>query len=516
MNILVVEDDPGDTHFARLAFGSDQGFRLTCVQRLSDALTSLRERDYDVVVLDLSLPDSSGLAGLEAIREIDPSISIVVMTGLSDDDTARQSLERGAQEYLVKGEDPSAVLRRTVLHAIQRQMFTEENRRLMNELAGAKRSLEDRNEVLAGMCKTAHQFVDDVSHEFRTPLTVIKEYVALLREGLLGPLNEQQREYLAVAGIRTDDLATLVDDMLDTSRLEAGLLGMTRRACAVSELLDRVRPLFDRKAAARNISLQLTIDDPLPIVYCDPDKIGRVLINLTANALKFSSESGTVQIHVSSEPHEHVVRFEIRDHGPGIDEAGVSQLFQRFIQIDGRPQASVAGFGLGLHIAKNLVHLNLGDITVQSRLGAGTVFSFTVPTADTPHLIRRYLERIDTFRDGSELISIIEARVDSYPDEAVLEELDHLIQHHMRRYDLTIRVSPQEWLLVVAANHPDTGVLVGRFQQARDQHNKNRPAGLLPTIAFQRIGTWSAQDDRDEIIHQVRRCLEGSTVLAGT
>jgi signal transduction histidine kinase len=156
--------------------------------------------------------------------------------------------------------------------------------------------LETKYQRLARLYRTAHQFVDNVSHEFRTPLTVIKEYVSLIREGIVGPVSDEQSKMLHVVEDRADDLNTMVDDMLDVSKLESGLLGVYRQECDIAQVLRHVRPALERKAVVKGVELQWDIEPGLPSIYCDPEKAGRVLINLSINAIKFCGQPGHVRI----------------------------------------------------------------------------------------------------------------------------------------------------------------------------------------------------------------------------
>src|SRR5690606_16188025 len=153
-----------------------------------------------------------------------------------------------------------------------------------------ERLLKRKNRRLKRLYETAHRFVDNVSHEFRTPLTVIKEYVGLVHDGVLGGLSEEQADMLEVVTDRADDLNNMVNDMLDISKLDAGMLGLWRKTCNVSDMIERVRPSLERKSHLKQVAIEFDIPETLPQVFCDDEKIGRVIVNLAINAIKFSGD----------------------------------------------------------------------------------------------------------------------------------------------------------------------------------------------------------------------------------
>jgi signal transduction histidine kinase len=291
IHVLLIDDDLADRELARLALDkADSGiFRITFSTCLTEAESHLRADEYDVLLLDLGLPESSGMETLLKVRAINKSIPIVVLTDLSDEQAALDCLNKGAQDYLLKSHLALDTLSRSVRYAIQRQQLRE-------QLASTNALLEKRNADLARLCDTAQRFVDNVSHEFRTPLTVITEYVSLLQEGVVGEveLDVEQQRFLGVVADRADDLNTMVDDMLDVSKLQAGLLSTWRKNGNLTDILRHLRPALESKAQIKDVQLEFRIAPDLPAIYCDGEKLGRVLINLVVNAIKFCGNPGHV------------------------------------------------------------------------------------------------------------------------------------------------------------------------------------------------------------------------------
>jgi signal transduction histidine kinase len=486
INVLLVEANTEQAQLVQQELQkSCYPFTIQQVQSLALAKEQLVEQIYDVVLLDLSLPDSSGLETLMELRSWSEHIPIIVLTGPTDREAGFQSLDQGAQDYLLKGDYANEALSRSIRNAIHRQQMFE--------------LLEKKNRRLTELFNTAQQFVDNVSHEFRTPLTVIKEFTLILREGLAGPLTEQQCKYLDIVADRVTDLTLMVNDMLDTSKLEVGLLGLVRHRCWPHEILDRVRSMIERKAAANNITLVFDLDEDLPAVYCDPEKIGRVLINLTVNAIKFSREGGRVRLWGRPDVANAEVILGVSDDGPGIDPKNLEAIFERFRQLPGNVKASTQGVGLGLSIAKELVHLNLGTIAVASQTGQGSTFSFTIPTADPVNVLEHYFTFIQGTRTGSPFVSLVEASIEASVQADLAEEMNEFLQHLMRRNDLVFRTDLHRWLLVLTNGIHELHGLLKRIRRARHEANRNRPKGELPRIRFDVKGSWSLAHQQAEI-----------------
>ncbi len=510
--VLLIEDDPGFAELMRRALDrADERLQFHWSATLHAGLDHAATERVDVILADLSLPDSNHLNTVTTLRAELPEIPVVVLTALANDQTASEAIDLGAQDYLVKHDVNPEILRRSIRYAIQRQLSAGENIKLLEKLRDSKKLLERKNRRLSRLFKTAQKFVDNVSHEFRTPLTAIKEYASLLGANIVGPVNGEQARMLNVVVDRADDLNTMVDDMLDVSRLEAGLLGVWRRKCHLKEVVDHVLPSLERKAAVRGVHLETHVDDRLPAVYCDEDKIGRVIINLIVNAIKFSGQPGRVVLTADGdEAHKEIVVC-VADNGPGIDSEQAALVFKRFKQLDGETRSSRNGLGLGLNIAQELVALNLGTIWVDSTPGVGSHFMFTIPVAEPAEITRRYLSRLDSTRQDSAMLSVISAHLD-HDGEAVSEDVDAFLNYLLRRNDLLFRAHPSDWLFLLRAPEIEVDAFVARAETSRQSANRNRPHGPLPEIHFRTEGCWNAGSRKAEIVSFVNDYCQRSEV----
>ena len=221
----------------------------------------------------------------------------------------------------------------------------------------------------------ARQLADELSHAFRTPLIVIGQYAAILREGLSGPLTDKQAEYLDIITTRVDDLSLAVDDVLDANALEAGLLKLWRREVRPAEILDRVQGAIERRAEARHVAFETEVGEPLPDVYCDPDQFGRAFGNLAAVALKHASAGGQVRLSANRIAGNQLVSPAAPLASPRGWPFGLSS----------------AEEPLGLSVGRELIRLDLGTMRVQRHDGNYCEFTLALPSAEPLPLFDRYL-----------------------------------------------------------------------------------------------------------------------------
>ena len=495
-HILVVDDSEEDreTYRRLLCRVADCQYVLTETESGDDGLAECRSNTPDCVLLDYRLPDMDGLEFLEELADGADAIAIpvVMLTGQGSEAVAVKAMKHGAQDYLVKDRLTAEALGRAVENAIEKKSLQRKVRE-SNEL------LKSKNARLAEMYETAHQFVDHVSHEFRTPLTVIKEYSSIIRDGLVGEVNDDQREYLNIVVNRVDDLSILVTDMLDISKLEAGMLRVARRDCRVEDIIERVRATLERKAAASKVTLDVEVESGLPEVYCDAEKVGRIFINLVVNAVKFSGENGHVTVRVRDDSGASQVAVDVTDNGPGIAPDNLEKIFERFKQVGGDARVSAKGFGLGLNIAKELAHLNLGEITVASELGKGSTFSFTIPTTDRMLLLRRYLDRFEAVGDPTSSVSLVAVVADQAADGSGLDELQQVLEHNLRRTDLVLRVQPATWLVLAVRTSQEPAGVPKRIEQGLRDASGGRHGVALPAAELGVRCTWRRGESRVEL-----------------
>ncbi len=491
IRVLLVDDDSADAELTRRTLSEIRSPRFTVesTASLSEAVELQSQHKCDVVLLDLGLPDSPSTETLAQFREACRDESpIIVLTGLVDEQRALEAVESGAQDYMTKDDITSDLFARSIRYALSRQ-------NLLHQVRNTNELLEEKNRRLAQLYDTAQQFVENVSHEFRTPLTVIREFTSIIRDGLDGPVTSKQAEHLNKVLHRTDDLSLMVDDMLDISRLEAGLLGVWRRPCQASDLIDNVVGLLKGRAASKSVSLSTNMPSDLPELYCDEEKVRRVIMNLTVNAIKFAPEGGTVEVWARIVEGSLDVEIGVHDNGPGISNENLQVIFDRFKQVDQGLTTSTKGFGLGLNIAKELVALNLGSINVASTPGHGSTFAFTVPPLKAEVIFDRFLARLTAALRAKPEICLYSVDANSSKSDAAVV-IDEFLQRSVRANDLVMSNGKTHWVIVAPCLESDYERMVERLASDWNSFARNSPqikslplqieyrgAGPLPTIS---------------------------------
>ncbi|MBI3769127.1 MAG: PAS domain S-box protein [Deltaproteobacteria bacterium] len=226
--------------------------------------------------------------------------------------------------------------------------------------------------------------LSQVSHELRGPLNSIHGFLTLLLEGIDGDVNARQREHLQRAASNVDELASLIGELLDVSRAEMGPLPVCPQPTELDELVRGIITPFRRMVAAQGITLSARIAEALPPAYIDAKRMRQVLLNLVDNAIKFTPPGGTITITADVDTAAPGwLQVSVADTGCGISAQGRTRVFERHYQETRKrsPEASSVGLGLGLFICKLLIERHGGKIWVESELGHGSVFAFTLPIA---------------------------------------------------------------------------------------------------------------------------------------
>ncbi|MDY6939140.1 MAG: hybrid sensor histidine kinase/response regulator [Cyanobacteriota bacterium] len=380
VKILLIEDNLAE---ARLldevlkGFKLDR-FRLTWVKRLQEALARLREEHFDIILLDLTLPDSQGLASLPLLMQQAPTLPIVVLTNTNDDALAIEAVRYGAQDFLVKRFVNVDVLVRSLQYAIERKRaavaLREENEAL--EMQVRERTAELLKAQELNQLKS--EFVAMLSHDFRNPLTTILASAGLLQDGN-GKLSEERKRAICQR-IRAAsyNMAHLLDEVLLIGRADAGKLECQTALVDLEffcrQLLEELQLAADQK----NLSLGFISQDCLLKVSLDDRLLRHILLNLLTNAIKYSPDGGTVRLELKQS--DKYATFRVCDRGIGIPESECDKIFSPFYRASNVDR--ISGNGLGLAMVKRCVEAHCGEIEVESKEGVGTVFTVMLPIVD--------------------------------------------------------------------------------------------------------------------------------------
>jgi len=389
--ILLIEDTPGDVDLVRLRLIESQpDVHVDCVPRLSDALASLDRETPALVLLDLNLPDSRGAETFRKVREKAPNVPVVVLSGQDDEALALKAVHQGVQDYLIKGDFSSKRLEQAMRYAVERQS-------LVRSLDMArKQQLEFKN-----------QFLSHVSHELRTPLTCIHQYVTLLLDELAGPLAAEQAGHLKTVLKSVNQLHAMIRDLLEATRAESGKLRVEPRCISIAKLAEQAVAMMRPTAQAKQVGLELGLDQRIPLAYADPDRILEVLINLMDNAIKFTPADGSVTVRACMQPTDpNMVYVSVCDTGRGISPEAKAQIFERLYQDPDSIDNNRSGLGLGLFICRELIRLHQGTIMLASEVGQGSSFTFTVPIYSLGRLLAPVITYQGALRSDFVLVQV--------------------------------------------------------------------------------------------------------------
>ena len=258
---------------------------------------------------------------------------------------------------------------------IERDRILASERAARAEADAARVAAEHANDVKA-------QFLASMSHELRTPLNAIGGYVDLLELGIRGPINETQREDLDRIRRNQRHLLGLINNVLNFAKIEAGHVEYHFVSARLHDILEGMYALVAPQLRARNLTYEYVPCSPTIIVRADIEKVQQVLINLLSNAIKFTDRGGNVRLECV--PTEAVAQVRVIDTGVGIPTGKLEAIFEPFVQVDQNFTREGQGTGLGLSISRDLARAMGGDITVESVLGEGAVFTLSLPRASGP------------------------------------------------------------------------------------------------------------------------------------
>lgn len=482
LDVLLIEDDADDRALVRevlaeVSLGPDGVGR--CRQRdagtLAEALAILAEAAFDVILLDLHLPDAGGLEALSRLVGAQGLAPVLILTDLHDEAAGLAAVKEGAQDFLVKDRLDASLLGRSIRYAVERHRMRREVairarelsasedrlRRLIaaapdgivitdragviifcnpaaealfnrprsaligsvlglpvdgshNELelhrpdgqpltaemrvapvewlglpgylanfrdiTAHKETLQQLDDMRLRQVMVRDQFLAHVSHELRTPLTVAEQWVTLLRDGMIGPVTDEQRTALETVLRNCRHLEKLIEDLLEAQRSETGKLRIEPLRARLHGLVEDA--IASARAARRKDDIRFVADLPptLPDLLADPGRIRQVLINLLNNAAKFTPAGGSVTVTAAPDhdgPGE--LHVSVTDTGCGIPAAEQERIFEHLYQREMGPEIGRRGLGLGLYICRQIVTQHGGRIWVDSVVGRGSTFHFTVP-----------------------------------------------------------------------------------------------------------------------------------------
>ncbi|WP_375328690.1 ATP-binding protein [Microcystis sp. BLCC-F210] len=384
IKVLLIEDNLAEARLLKeiLKGNEKKDFHLVNVSRLSEAISLLQQTNFDVILLDLTLPDSQGLESLAPLLITAPKLPIVVLTNTNDDNLALAALRQGAQDYLIKREVSLEILTRSLCYAIERKQMEEalreSNEALKMSVIERTNQLEKAQEL--NQLKT--EFVSMLSHDFRNPLNKILLSAGLLEESRDRLTKDQQVSYFRMIRSAIKDMDQLLTEVLLIGRADSG-----RLYCQFDpvDLLDYCQKLVESFIVKpeNQSAIIFQIEGSLERGLWDINLIKHILTNLLGNALKYSPQGNPIEFKIIVESEQVV--FKIVDRGIGIPSKDKENLFKPFYR--GSNVDNIQGTGLGLAIVGRCVEAHKGEIHLESEEGKGTKMTVILPIiTDIEHL----------------------------------------------------------------------------------------------------------------------------------
>ncbi len=369
--VLVIDDELGPRESLRILLKPH--YEVFCADSVKQGLALLQEKEPDVVVSDIRMPDQNGIEGLERIREIDALVPVIMLTGYGALETAQAAIRHGASDYMKKPFDAKDMLENIQRHVVQSQLARRRERsRLMLEELNQKLEAEiEQKREMAAMGQASAELV----HDLRNPMTVVLGYVQLLAEDLRSDhstLNRlpQTAEYIETIEQHVHRCKDLTETWLDISRTHRITLKPLNLCTVIEQALDDSRPL----ALPKNAEIKRHVAGPAMGILGHAVQLRQALNNLFANAIDALPNEGG-ELSVSAQETDDTVTIRIKDNGEGISPERLPHIFTAFYT----SKSPDKGTGLGLFISKKIIEHHRGRLTIDSTLGQGTCITITLP-----------------------------------------------------------------------------------------------------------------------------------------
>jgi signal transduction histidine kinase len=343
-HILVVDDEMGPRESLKMILNPH--YNVHVAERGGQAIEMLAKLPVDLVTLDLKMPGLTGINVLEKLKEYDPDIEAIIITGYGSLDTAIEGLRLGAFDYISKPFD-------------------------VNHILSLVRRGLDRRSAKTKLRQVKSDFLSNVSHELRTPLSVVVGFVYLLLNQVIGKLSEEQQKVLETVYRNSEELLELIDNVLWMTSLNAGDAAATVDKFDGCEVVREAVRRYERILREKGLALSVEMADAGISIVSDRSKVERIFQNVLNNAIKFTSQ-GEITVRARPTADHSSIEFEVVDTGVGIEKNKMDSIFEPFQQVDTSSHRPFSGLGLGLTVARRMAELIGGTLQISSEAGKGT------------------------------------------------------------------------------------------------------------------------------------------------
>lgn len=352
--VLIVDDEAIIRDLCSKAL---KGYRVLQAADGEEALRVFQKGEVDVILTDVMMPKIGGIELLKRLKEIEPTLVVIVMTGFAEKDVILNALKADADDFITK---PLNLL----------QLKTAVDKALV------KKALKEEIANLRSMDRFKSNFLSLISHKFRTPITAISLFLQNLANGVYDTEDPMYRKYLRLTYDEACYLERLVADLLAFSRAIDDGSGLKLEPCNLVDIIEQVIQMSKEAVDKPGVEIELELE-PVSPALLDREKLTFAVKQIIENAFKFSGETGRVAVSLKA-GHDQF-RITVADTGIGIAKEDLPKIFEKFYQVDSARTGQIRGFGLGLYYAREFVRLHGGTIAVESEVGKGSTVTVALP-----------------------------------------------------------------------------------------------------------------------------------------
>jgi len=362
--ILVADDEKATREMIARALIT-HGLYVETASNGAEALEKIKAQAFDILITDLIMPNMVGTELIELSRQILPDLIVIVITAHATVETAVKALQQGAYDYITKPFEPGLII-----PVIERSLEKLHLRQRNAELQAITKKLGELEQIKSDL-------LDTITHEFSTPIAIIKAYVDMFLDGHFDTSNPRHIEGLRSIRSAVIRLERLVMNLLTLSLGKGKRFDLKKEKIFIQDIISNALSQLNEEITKKNINVILNIESNLPAIDADPSKLSIAMLNLLDNAVKFNKTNGIVRISASHLKSKSI-GVAISDTGIGIPEEKIQEIYSPFTQVDMSSTREHQGTGLGLAVARTIIEAHDGKITLKSKLGKGSTFIFVL------------------------------------------------------------------------------------------------------------------------------------------
>ncbi len=362
--VLLVDDERTTREMLARALKT-RGILVETASDGKEGLERIQREHFDLFITDLIMPNMSGIELIEHARAIRPDLTSIIITAHATLETTVQALQQGAYDYITKPFKPEQII-----PVIERGLNQARLKQRNIELVEVTKKLQEVEQLKSDL-------LDTITHEFSTPISIIKAYVDMFIDGHFDPENPRHVEGLRSIRSAVIRLERLVMNLLTLSMSKGKSLELRKEKILIQDIISNALSQLNEDITKKNINVVLNVAPDLPPLDADPTKLSIAVLNLLDNAVKFNKANGIIRIAISH-LKSRSVGVAISDTGIGIPEEKMQEIYSPFTQVDMSSTREHQGTGLGLAVARAIIESHGGKITLKSKLGKGSTFIFVL------------------------------------------------------------------------------------------------------------------------------------------